>query len=71
MRMNNENSFDIPLGLSMAMAQNPSVFDIFETLDNNERRSLAGLADGKSTDILGRVNGLYQASDSFGRTRMF
>ena len=64
-------SMDIPLGLSMAMAQNPSVLSIFESLDNSELRALAGIRNEAATDMNGRVNGLYDAADSFGRIRMF
>ena len=62
---------DIPLGLSMAMAQNPSVLSLFEGLDNDEMKALAGIRPEGSTDMLGKINGLYSAADSFGRTRMF
>ena len=67
---NRNESFDIPLGLSMAMAQNPSVFEVFESLDNEERKSLAGLQSKESADLTGRIRGIYPLSDSFGRTRM-
>ena len=70
-RKTNNTGMDIPLGLSMAMAQNPSVLSLFESLDNSELKSLAGITDGASTDMHGRVNGLYSAADSFGRARMF
>ena len=62
---------DIPLGLSMAIAQNPTVWHIFESLDNSELKALAGISDKSGTDMNGRVNGLYSAADSFGRVRMF
>lgn len=62
---------DIPLGLSMVMAQNPSVMSLFESLDNEELKSLAGIRTEGSTDLFGQVSGLYSAQDSFGRARMF
>lgn len=65
------NGMDIPLGLSMVMAQNPTVLPLFESLDNDEIKSLAGIRPKGSTDLFGQVAGLYNAADSFGRTRMF
>ena len=71
LKSNNSTGMDIPLGLSMAMAQNPSVLSLFESLDNDEIKALAGIRTDADTDMLGRVNGLYSAQDSFGRIRMF
>ena len=62
---------DIPLGLSMVMAQNPSVMSLFESLDNEELKSLAGIRAEGSTDLFGQVSVLYSAQGSFGRARMF
>ena len=71
LKSSNSSGMDIPLGLSMAMAQNPSVLSLFESLDNEELRSLAGIRPEGSTDLFGQVSGLYSAQDSFGRARMF
>lgn len=65
------SSMDIPLGLSMAMAQNPSLLPVFESLDNSELKAIAGITGADKADMNGKVNGLYSASDSFGRIRMF
>ena len=71
MRKLNNAGMDIPLGLSMVMAQNPTVLPLFESLDNDEIKSLAGIRPEGSADLFGQVAGLYNAADSFGRTRMF
>ena len=70
-RSNADKFTDIPLGLSMAMAQNPSVLPMFERLDNKEIRSLAGLDSAGNTDMFHFKLSAYPAADSFGRTRMF
>ncbi len=70
-KANCEKFTDIPLGLSMAMAQNPSVLPMFDKLGNDEIRSLAGLDSADSTDMFGLKLSAYPAADSFGRTRMF
>ena len=44
---------------------------LFENLDNDEIRSLAGIRPEGGTDFFGQISGLYSAADSFGRTRMF
>ncbi|MCR5815837.1 MAG: hypothetical protein K6F91_03020 [Ruminococcus sp.] len=62
---------DVPLGLSIAIEKDPSVLQIFESLDSGEIKALAGLCDTAQTDMNGRINGLYAAADSFGRVRMF
>ena len=65
------SSMDIPLGLSMAMAQNPSLLPVFESLENSELKAIAGITGSDKADMNGKVNGLYSAADSFGRIRMF
>ena len=65
------SSMDIPLGLSMAMAQNPSLLPVFESLENSELKAIAGITGADKADMNGKVNGLYSAADSFGRIRMF
>lgn len=67
----NRNGMDIPLILSMAMAQNPSALPMFEALDNDTLKTIAGISDKSQADIHGRINGLYSAADTLGRARMF
>ncbi|MCD8096046.1 MAG: hypothetical protein LUE12_07970 [Ruminococcus sp.] len=39
---NNDNEFDIPLAVSMALSQNPYLLDIFTSLSSQQRQSFVG-----------------------------
>lgn len=45
-----KNQFDLPLGLSMAVSQNPLALDVFTSLTAKEKESLIGEANDRKTD---------------------
>ncbi len=47
---NKSNEFDIPLGISMAVSQNPILWDRFVALSGEQRRSLMGEISYKGRD---------------------